>query len=124
MSSFIVRKGSEDSSAESAEEDLSDFQAPNDDNSSSSTESSGPESGGLPSPCASFGEPEHIARRNNIDTRGPAVPPVTHIMPPYGRVGFTSKIPQEIVLEIFQDELNYHASIGNKQLHPFSFFSP
>ncbi|KAM7535195.1 hypothetical protein Aperf_G00000096739 [Anoplocephala perfoliata] len=131
VSSFVVPEESEDSSVESAEEDLSGFQTPKDDISLSSTETSGPESGKFSSPRSpspSFvgggNASENKARRFNVDTRGPSVPPITHIMPPYGRVGFFSRTPQEIVLDVFQDELNYHAKISSEQLHPFWFFSP
>ncbi|VDD81480.1 unnamed protein product [Mesocestoides corti] len=59
-----------------------------------------------------------------IKAYGPTVPPLTNLLPPFGRVGFTSKKPRKIALNIFREEINYITSVCNKHQHPFSFVPP
>ncbi len=63
-------------------------------------------------------------RRRRDDGHGPTVPPISQILPPFGRVGFTSLKPHQIAVDIFKGEINYHATLCRTQQHPFSFRPP
>ncbi|VDK40629.1 unnamed protein product [Taenia asiatica] len=122
MSSFVIPESDEDS-APSLKSQHSDFNASGKESSSSSTSSNSSSTESL-SEDAVFKDDYGTSRRLDSDARGPCVPPVSRILPPLGRVGFTSKTPRKIALEIFQEEVDYHASLCGTQQHPFSFFSP
>ncbi|KAH9284754.1 hypothetical protein ECG_02814 [Echinococcus granulosus] len=123
MSSFAMPESDEDSVL-SSKSQHSDFNASEEASSPSSTSSSSPDSTESPLEDAVSEENHSQFRRLDSDTRGPCVPSVSRILPPFGRVGFTSEKPRKIALDIFQEDLNYHTSLCSMQLHPFSFFSP
>lgn len=123
MSSFVIPESDEDS-ASSLKSQHSDFNASEEESSSSSNSSSNPSSTESLSEDSVLEDDYGQSKRLDSDTRGPSVPPVSRILPPLGRVGFTSRTPRKIALEIFQEEINYHESLCSTRLHPFSFFSP
>ncbi|VDM31477.1 unnamed protein product [Hydatigera taeniaeformis] len=82
MSSFVIPESDEDG-VPSPKSQHSDFDALGEESSSSST-SSNPNSTEILSGDANF-EDRSQSRRLDGDTRGPCVPPLSHILPPFGR---------------------------------------
>lgn len=120
MASFILSENEEDNSSKT-ESEHSDYLVPEESvESESSTISSGQNSS---EECASSYEGGH-SKRTDADGRGRSIPLISSILPPFGRVGFNSKISSKIAVEIFKDEVNYHLSLSNGQTHPFSFMAP
>ena len=121
MASFIV-SDNEDESTSEVESNHSDYRASGGASDSSTTSSVQNSSELLSADYASPYDEGH-SRRLDSDSRGRSIPLISRILPPFGRVGFSSKISSKIAVEIFQDELNYHSSLSSKQKHPFSFFA-
>lgn len=111
-----------ESASEGAEDgNQSDFRLSGNSESESTTDS---DDANPPASSTESNSYRHDRRRRTDDGFCPTVPPISHIVPPFGRVGFTcnSPTPQRLALSLFKDELNYLTNLCKTAKHPFSFY--